>query len=61
MSFHEFDKNLAERLSEFARLRNIITHEYLDMRWEQIRSFVKNAMPLFEYMIEYVKKNFLSE
>lgn len=61
MSFHEFDKNVAERLSEFARLRNIITYEYLDIRWEQIRSFVKNARPLFEYTIEYVKKHFLSE
>ncbi|UJS21705.1 MAG: DUF86 domain-containing protein [Candidatus Brocadia sp.] len=58
MSFHEFDKNTVERSCEFARLRNIITHEYLDIRWEEIRNFVKNARPLFEYTIEYVKKNF---
>ncbi len=58
-SLKNFDKSTAERLGEFARLRNIITHEYLDIRWEQIKSFVKTAKPLFEYTIEFVKKNFL--
>lgn len=59
MSLKNFDKNTAERLGEFARLRNIITHEYLDIRWEQIRNFVKTAKPLFEYTIEFIKKKFL--
>lgn len=57
MSLKCFDKNIAEKLGEFARLRNIITHEYLDIRWEQMQNFVKTARPLFEYTIEYVKKN----
>ncbi|MCC7212310.1 MAG: DUF86 domain-containing protein [Candidatus Brocadia sp.] len=59
MSLKNFDKYTAERLSEFARLRNIITHEYLNIRWEQITNFVKTAKPLFEYTVEFVKKNFL--
>ena len=59
MSLKDFDKNIAEKLGEFARLRNIITHEYLDIRWEQMQNFVKTARPLFEYTIEFVKKNFL--
>lgn len=60
MFLKDFDKNIAEKLSEFARLRNIITHEYLDIRWEQISNFVKIARSFFEYTIEFVKKNFLS-
>lgn len=61
MSLKNFDKDTAERLGEFARLRNIITHEYLDIRWELITNFVKTAKPLFEYTVEFVKKNFLLE
>ena len=56
MSLKDFDKNIAEKLGEFARLRNIITHEYLDIRWEQMQNFVKTARPLFEYTIEFVKR-----
>src|SRR3990167_5838826 len=59
MSLKNFDKNVAEKLGEFARLRNIITHEYLDIRWEQMQHFLKTARPLFEHTIEYVKKHFL--
>ena len=36
-----FDKEIADKLGEFARLRNIITHEYLDIRWRQIQEFIK--------------------
>ena len=59
MLLKNFDKNNAEKLGEFARLRNIITHEYLDIRWEQIKTFLKTAKPLFEYIADFVKKNFL--
>jgi len=59
MSLKNFDKNVAEKLGEFARLRNIIIHEYLDIRWEQMQHFLKTARPLFEHTIEYVKKHFL--
>ena len=55
----EFDKKTAEKLSEFAGLRNIITHEYMDIRWRQIQEFIKTSKKSYEYLIEFVKKNYL--
>ena len=54
-----FDKEIADKLGEFARLRNIITHEYLDIRWRQIQEFIKTSKPFYEYLIEFIKKNYL--
>ena len=55
----EFDKKTAEKLSEFTGLRNIITHEYMDIRWRQIQGFIKTSRSFYEYLIEFVKKNYL--
>ena len=33
----------AEQFGKFAELRNLIAHRYLDMRWQQIRQFLKVA------------------
>lgn len=57
----DFDKNTAEKLGRFAGLRNMITHEYLDIRWQQIEGFIKTSQPLYEYLIDFIKKNFLRE
>lgn len=55
-----FDKKTAEKLSEFAGLRNIITHEYIDIRWRQIQEFIKTSKPFYEYLVEFIKKNYLN-
>ncbi len=34
-----FPKDLMERLSKWVRLRNIITHEYIDLKWAAIKKF----------------------
>ncbi|MDO8749112.1 MAG: nucleotidyltransferase domain-containing protein [Candidatus Omnitrophota bacterium] len=57
----DFDKNTAEKLGRFAGLRNMITHEYLDIRWQQIEGFIKTSQPLYEYLIDFIKENFLRE
>lgn len=56
-----FDKETAERLSKFAGLRNIITHEYLDIRWQRIQEFIRVSKPLYEYLVKFVKDNYLKE
>lgn len=56
----DFDKEKAEKLSRFAELRNIITHEYLDIKWQRIQMFIKTSRPLYEYLIDFVKKNYIS-
>lgn len=53
-----FDKEMAEKLSYFAKLRNIITHEYLDLRWKQINEFISTAKPLYEYLANFIRKNY---
>lgn len=50
------DENSARRFSEFAWLRNIISHEYMDMKWKEISDFIKDAERLFPLFIENVKK-----
>ena len=57
----DFDKNTAEKLGRLAGLRNMITHEYLDIRWQQIDGFIKTSQPLYEYLVDFIKKIFLRE
>jgi uncharacterized protein YutE (UPF0331/DUF86 family) len=39
----------AEQLSKWVRLRNIVTHEYLDIKWSSISKFINAilAYPIF--------------
>lgn len=50
------DSSFAERFSEFAKLRNIVAHEYLDIRWEKIQKFIKEAEELYPEFIKKVKE-----
>lgn len=45
----------ANDFSEYASLRNILAHEYLDLRWERIENFLHNAPPLYHQFISAVK------
>jgi len=37
------DPRLAAKVAEYAALRNILAHQYLDLRWERIRDFLETA------------------
>ncbi|MEW6609270.1 MAG: HepT-like ribonuclease domain-containing protein [bacterium] len=50
------DSRIAEKFSHFAELRNIIVHEYLDIRWKRIENFIKEGSKLYPLFIEKVKK-----
>lgn len=50
------DSSLADKFSKFAEFRNIIVHEYLDIKWKKIENFVKEAENLYPKFIEKVKK-----
>jgi len=43
-----FSEALGEELSRWARLRNILAHEYLDVRWASIRAFIDKAEPVLQ-------------
>jgi uncharacterized protein YutE (UPF0331/DUF86 family) len=51
-----FDKERMNVLSEWVRLRNIIAHEYLDIRWASIRRFIEEAEPLYKSFLKDVKE-----
>jgi len=51
-----FDKEEAEKLSQWVRLRNIVAHEYLDIRWDSIEKFIQETEPAYKNFLEKVKK-----
>ncbi|MFH0755132.1 MAG: HepT-like ribonuclease domain-containing protein [bacterium] len=57
IAFHIIsDEKTAEKFSEFAKLRNIVAHEYLDLKWEKIKNFIKEAEKLYPQLFKKVKK-----
>lgn len=50
-----FDKGNIERISGWVKLRNIIAHEYLDIRWANIKRFISEAKPFYETFLNAVK------
>ena len=51
-----FMKEDMESLSAWVRLRNIISHEYLDIRWNYIKRFIEETEPLYRSFLEKVKE-----
>lgn len=51
-----FDEEFSGKLSRWAKLRNIVAHEYLDIRWENIKEFIDNAEPIFEKFVRVIKQ-----
>ena len=51
----DFKMDVADELSKFVKLRNILAHEYLDIRFERIKKFIQEAKPIYEKLIDYVK------
>jgi uncharacterized protein YutE (UPF0331/DUF86 family)/predicted nucleotidyltransferase len=54
--FIGFEVKEAGELSTFARLRNILAHEYLDVTYERIRKFIIASPPLYEKMFKFLSK-----
>ena len=45
----------ALHVASFTKLRNILAHEYLDLRWKEMTAFISSAQPIVERFIEKVK------
>lgn len=50
-----FDAAFSDQFAEFSELRNIIAHEYLDIRWQRLQKFIKKAEELYPVFIQKVK------
>jgi uncharacterized protein YutE (UPF0331/DUF86 family) len=46
------DESVAENLAAWARLRNILAHEYLDIRWQRIREFLDSGWQSYESLLK---------
>ena len=60
-----FDKERMKSISEWVRFRNIIAHEYLDIRWASIRKFIQESEPLYRTFLkdakDYLEKQLQTE
>ncbi|MBE3582723.1 MAG: DUF86 domain-containing protein [Limnochordaceae bacterium] len=45
----------AAKLAEMTRLRNILAHEYLDIRWESLRAFLQEAPSVVNEFIQIIE------
>ena len=48
-------KNPIILLTKWIRLRNILAHEYLDLRWKKIEDFLNNGEDVCEQFLKFVK------
>jgi len=46
------DESVAEDLAGWARLRNILAHQYLDIRWQRIREFLDSGWQSHESLLK---------
>jgi len=46
------DAGLAAEIAENAGLRNILAHQYLDIRWDRIKKFIQKAPQIFPKFIQ---------
>lgn len=51
-----FDKADIERIAGWVALRNIIAHEYLDLRWNSIKRFIDESEPIYRRFLEQAKE-----
>ena len=54
--FKHFEKRCMDGLSSYVNLRNIITHEYIDIKWNSIENFLKDSKSLIPIFIKSVQK-----
>lgn len=50
-----FDLENAKALGKFAKIRNILAHEYLDLRFNKIREFLADSEQCYNYLVKFSK------
>ncbi|MFH1386894.1 MAG: HepT-like ribonuclease domain-containing protein [bacterium] len=51
------DFPLAEKLAEYVKLRNFLSHQYLDLRWDKIKGFLSGAPEHFQHFIQQINNS----
>lgn len=55
-SFIYEEEDEAEEFSELAKIRNTLAHRYLDIKWQDIKRFLKIAPKLLPPFLKYVRE-----
>lgn len=50
------EPTLAGTVAEFTRLRNVLAHQYLDIRWQSLRNFIRDAPPAMEGFVAAIEQ-----
>jgi len=50
-----FDKENSRKLSKWVRFRNIIVHDYLDIKWKSIKKFIQETEAIYREFVNEVK------
>lgn len=54
--FTGLTQNEANKFLRFANLKNILAHEYLNILYERIQNFIKEAPPLYRTIFSFLEK-----
>jgi len=54
--FAGLDERGAAKLSSFARLRNILAHQYFDMTYDRIMTFIRDCPPVFDVLFSFLRR-----
>jgi uncharacterized protein YutE (UPF0331/DUF86 family)/predicted nucleotidyltransferase len=52
----EFQNTQIIKIAQWIKLRNILAHEYLNIKWESIEKFIKESKPILEEFLKKVKE-----
>ena len=50
-----FKQEQLTELSQWVSLRNVLSHEYLDVKWNSIKRFIAEAEPLYRDFLQQVR------
>lgn len=55
------DEDTAKVLSDGVKLRNVLAHQYLDIRWDRIKKFLAQDWSIYEKFLDFIKKYLIKD
>lgn len=49
-------EDLAQQLAEMTRLRNILAHQYLDIRWASLQNFIRESPKVLDQFLKKIEQ-----
>ncbi|MBW2312159.1 MAG: DUF86 domain-containing protein [Deltaproteobacteria bacterium] len=56
-----FDETFGDEISQWASIRNILAHEYLNIRWDSLKEFIRDSEPIYKKLTDVTKALLLSQ